>query len=231
MNSLEWFEFVLSFALQAWLLTIVACALERRCQTASVKTRIWSCYYLSVLGALAAGLLLPRVRWTNPWQSLSAQALLGIVRVEQSIGALLLAAWLTGSSVILMRWLANFLRVRGVFRDCRLVGAAELAILRSLTSKEFLTPLGRAVEFRVCPEELGPFCYQLHRPVIFFPPSLLSGAPGELKLVLEHELAHLRTQHPLQVFRPAACANHPLVPPGGMDGRPSGQPGARIRVR
>jgi beta-lactamase regulating signal transducer with metallopeptidase domain len=36
--------------------------------------------------------------------------------------------------------------------------------------------------------------------MVFLPPSLIEGDAGELDYVLQHELAHLRTQHPLQVF-------------------------------
>jgi bla regulator protein BlaR1 len=200
MNSLEWFQFMLSFGLQASFVTFVACALERRCHNASVKTRIWTCYYVGLLGALASGLLLPRIRWAGPWRRLPVGELLKVIHVEQAIGGLMLNLWLTGSCFMLLRWVVSSLRLRQFLRRCCLVDVAEYTNLQNFMSRELLRPQGRAVEFRVGPESFGPFCYQLHRPVVFLPPSILRGNIDELRHVLLHELAHLRTQHPLQVF-------------------------------
>lgn len=200
MSSLEWFQFILSFGLQASLVTYIACAVERRCQNAIVKTRVWTVYYSSMLCVLAFGLLFPRVRWANPWQHLPARHLLAVINIEQAIGLALLSVWLIGSCFMLARWVRNFLRLQRFLRNCRPVDSVGHAYLQLVAPRTLLRPQGRAVEFRICPEELGPFCYQLHSPVVFLPPSLLYGDSSELQYVLQHELAHLRTQHPLQLF-------------------------------
>ena len=200
MNSLECFQFTLSFALQASLVTYVACAVERRCHDASVKAKIWTYYYCGLLSLLAAGLLLPRIRWASPWRQLDAGALLSVTRIESALGKLLAAGWIAGSCLMLVRWIHGFLKLQSFLRSCRPVDGSERASLEALASDPALRPQGRTVEFRFCSDELGPFCYQLHRPVIFLPRSLLGGPQSELQYVLQHELAHLRTQHPLQVF-------------------------------
>lgn len=200
MNSLNWFQIILSLSLQATLLTALACALERRCKAAPVKAGIWSCYYLGLLGLLAAGLLAPRAYWFNPWQRLGDQDLMRVVSFEQSAAGLLLAAWLTGLAYFTIRWVVQSLQLHQFLRTCRLATPAEDRLLRATASTELLESAGRPVEFRICPEGLGPFCYQLHQPTVYLPPSLIAGSPSELRHVLQHELTHLKTRHPLQVF-------------------------------
>jgi beta-lactamase regulating signal transducer with metallopeptidase domain len=199
-NSLNWFQIILSLSLQATLLTALACAIERRCTAAPVKARIWSCYYLGLLGLLAAGLLTPRAYWFNPWQRLSDDELMRVVSFEQSAAGLLLAAWLTGLAYFAIRWVVQSLQLHQFLRTCRLATPAEDRLLRATASAELLESAGRSVEFRICPEDLGPFCYQLHQPTVYLPPSLMTGSLSELRHVLQHELTHLKTQHPLQVF-------------------------------
>lgn len=46
----------------------------------------------------------------------------------------------------------------------------------------------------------GPFCWQFHRPHIVLPEFLLGLDSRELRFIVRHELAHLRTGHPLQLF-------------------------------
>lgn len=200
MNSLHWFQIILSLTLQATLLTAVACTVERRCESARVKARIWSCYYLGILGLLAAGLLLPRAHWINPWQRLGDHDLMRVVSLQQSAALLLLAAWLTGLGYFAIRWVVQFVQLHRFLRSCRPATPEETRLLRAAAPTELLESAGRPVEFRICPEELGPFCYQLHQPAVYLPPSLMAGSPSELRHVLQHELTHLQTQHPLQVF-------------------------------
>jgi beta-lactamase regulating signal transducer with metallopeptidase domain len=86
---------------------------------------------------------------------------------------------------------------------------------RGLVEPEALVAAGKPVEFRLGPEEIGPFCYQFHRPIVFLPASLLTCDPEELRHVLGHELTHLRTDHPMQLCLQKAtqCVLwfHPLV--------------------
>jgi len=74
---------------------------------------------------------------------------------------------------------------------------------------------GRAVDYRISPENFGPFCYQFHRPIIGLPDSLFQGQGNTLQHVVQHELTHLRTNHPLQLFLQRIVQTllwfHPLV--------------------
>lgn len=200
MNALESLQFMLSLAVQATALTGCALAWDRRCRIASVQTRIWTYYYLCLLGIFCSGLFLPRLCLTGPWRSLSPRLLLAVIRGERWIATAILIVWLAGAFVLLARWFASFVRLKLVLRNCREVEAEDRERLQSLIPYARVLPHDRAVQFRLGPEELGPFCYQLHRPVICLPPSLLRGDRAVLTHVLQHELEHLRTQHPLQVF-------------------------------
>lgn len=200
MNSLQWFQVVLSLAVQATLVTAIACATERRCESAGVKARIWTCYYLAILAILTAGLLLPRAHWTNPWQHVTDRNLMKVVTVEQFTARLFLIIWVIGIIYLAIRWIVAFFVLHRFLRSCPPLGVDEQLVLNEAAPATLLELEGRAIEFRICPEYLGPFCYQFHRPVVFLPQSLVQCSTSELKHVLQHELTHLRTRHPLQVF-------------------------------
>lgn len=200
MNSLQWFQIILSIVVQATLITGVACAVERRCESATIKARIWMCYYLCLLGLLAAGLLLPRAHWANPWLRLGYHELMRVVTLQQLAARLLLATWVLGLVYFTIRWVFDFVRLQRLLESCPPTTPEEDRLLRSTAPQELLEFAGRVVEFRICAEELGPFCYQLHRPTVYLPQSLIGGSHSELQHVLQHELTHLQTKHPLQVF-------------------------------
>lgn len=200
MNSLERLQFMLSFAVQACLLTGVAIAIERRCSSASVKTRIWTVFYLCLLAILLAGLVLPRLQWANPWRRLPASDLGMVIRTQQMLSGALLTLWLGGVGYKLVQWLISFVRLRRFMQACPVVETRQRTRLLALVSSDLTDSLAAEVELRIGPEQLGPSCYQLHRPVILLPPSLVAGSDVELRYVLQHELEHLRTQHPLQAF-------------------------------
>ncbi len=215
MNSLQWLQFMLSYFLQASLVIGVAWALERWTHAAEAKTRIWTGCFVSLLGLLAAGLLLPRLHWLHPWSRLGPKELLTIANAEHVLGRSLLAIWLCGSCVMLVRWLIRFMAMRSFMRSCSSLAEDDRRRLPNLLPAELLCVNGHLVEFRISPEALGPFCYQLHQPVVFLPRSIVEGDPGELEHVLQHELMHLQTQHPLQLFAQqlvqAVLWFHPLV--------------------
>lgn len=199
MNSLDALQFMLSFVVQALLLTAFALIIERRCVSARVKTRVWTCYYVSLLLVLAADLIFPRLQWASPWQRLSPHDLLSVIRVQQSIAAVLLIVWAGGLIVKFSQWMLNSRSVQRFLRTFRTLEPAEASRLLDMIPASEERRLVGEVQIKIGPEELGPWCYQFHRPVIILPPSLID-RDDELRFVLQHELEHLRTQHPMQVF-------------------------------
>lgn len=200
MNALQWFEVIVSLAVQVTAITIVAVALERRAPAAMVKTRVWVCYYAALVGLLAAGLLLPRAQWIHPWQTFSDGDLLRMINLQQAAALVLLTIWLAGLGCLAAQWMIDFWRLRRFLQHCPLAASAEQDRLRAAAPQALLRFAGRSVQFRVAPEAAGPFCYQFHQPAVYLPQSLIDGDAAELRHVLRHELTHLHTHHPLQVF-------------------------------
>jgi beta-lactamase regulating signal transducer with metallopeptidase domain len=220
MNALQWFQFLLSYLLQATLVIALAWLLEHRTQAAVTKTRIWTGCFVSLLGLLVAGILLPHIEWVHPWSRLGPSELLSAANAEFLVGRGLLAIWLLGCCVMLARWGLRFLDLQRVIRSCPKLSPADTHRLSGMVKSERLRPGGMPVVFRLCPEEFGPFCYQFHQPIIFLPHSSLVGDPIELRHVLDHELTHLETRHPMQLFAQQLVQVvlwfHPLV---GVSGR------------
>ncbi len=209
---LQWFA---SYSLQAAMVIGFAVGLDRWSAAATTKSRVWTACFLSLLGLLAAGLLLPHAQWSAPWASAPKTAVLAAVEAQQDIGALVLRVWLFGVGVMVARLVVNFVRVQRFIKRQPPVAAEVDRHLRGLVEPETLFAAGKQVEFRIGPEEIGPFCYQFHRPLVFLPASLLACDPEELRHVLGHELTHLRTEHPMQLCLQKAvqCVLwfHPLV--------------------
>lgn len=215
MNSLQWLQFILSYFIQVSLVVAAAMALERWTHSATIKTRIWTVCFVSLLGLLAVGLLLPRLNWFHPWSRLGPNELLTVANAGHVLGRSLLAIWILGACIMLARWAIRSLELRRFLRFCPLVSDDVNSRLHKLAPEKLLFPSGRKAIFRISPENLGPFCYQLHQPIVCLPKSLIDGNVSELRHVLQHELTHLQTQHPMQLFAQqvvqALLWFHPLV--------------------
>ncbi|QDU57234.1 M56 family metallopeptidase [Aeoliella mucimassa] len=215
MNGLQWFQVILSLVIQLTIVLGLAWGLERWTSSVLVKARVWSACFVSLLLMLMIGLLLPRLEWLHPWSSLGPTQLLAVATTEFVLGKCLLAIWLCGVGVMLTRWAIQFVRVRAFIRGCPEYSAEMNTRLKQHIPTEMAAPHHDQLLFLECPEELGPFCYQFHRPLIFLPPSLAHGNSTELEHVLRHELTHLDTQHPMQQFAQKLAQVlfwfHPLV--------------------
>ncbi|TWT76156.1 BlaR1 peptidase M56 [Posidoniimonas polymericola] len=215
MNSLQWLQVLLSLSLQATLVIGVAWGMERWTDAAVTKSRVWNACFVSLLLLLAMGVLLPRLEWIHPWSGLGPKGLLAVANTEFVLGASLLAVWVGGVGVMIVRWCMQFFAVRSFLSRCPPYPEAVQEQLRRRVPAELLTPLIDELCYRESPQDLGPFCYQFHRPLVFLPRTLVEGDPVELEHVLRHELTHLKTQHPMQLFLQKAAQVffwfHPLV--------------------
>lgn len=214
MNSLEWLQFILSYLLQVSLVIALAMGLERWSTASRLKARIWTICYVSILMLFLTGIVLPRLQWFHPWSTLQPKDLFYVATAEDTAGRILLAIWVLGASVVATRWILHFLMLQRLLRSCPRLPALEYRRLLAQTSAKPRVN-GRKLEFRIGPEEFGPFCYQFHSPIICLPQSIISGHTETLEHVLRHELAHLETEHPLQLFFQKLVQTvlwfHPLV--------------------
>lgn len=200
MNTLQWFQVLVSFGLQVTLVIGIAWGVEHWTSCAVAKARIWTACFVSLLLLVAMGLLLPRLEWFHPWSNLGPQELLAVANTELVIGRSLLAIWACGAGVMLARWMMQFASVRGFIASCPEYPAEVQQWLKSQIPADLAVPRDEQLSFRESPQKLGPFCYQFHQPLIFLPMTLVSGDSTELQHVLRHELTHLTTQHPMQLF-------------------------------
>ncbi|MAT16401.1 MAG: hypothetical protein CMJ46_14155 [Planctomyces sp.] len=164
----------------------------------------------------------PHPRWFHPWKSFSTESLITLAEVEQRGGNMLLVVWLIGccgtSGLILFRHhLINRFLNRCQELNQHSEAGAEL-FHRLMDAKE--EPIGyqikgRSVRFLVSSEVSTPFCWQFHSPYIVLPEYLIGFDPESVKFIVRHELEHLRTGHPLQLFLQrlveALLWFHPLV--------------------
>lgn len=216
MTPADWLQFLLSYAVQAALVIGVAFGLDRWAhRAATIQSRVWTACYVSLLGILVTGLLLPRLNWFHPWSEISPSGLLVAAEVEEVLGKVVLTVWLLGVAVVAIRCVIDFVRVQRFIAACPLATVGEHNRMGSLLPEASFTQGKRPILVRVSPEDLGPFCYQFHEPLIFIPQSLIDGDNGELRHILDHELTHLRTEHPLQLClqKMVQCVLwfHPLV--------------------
>ncbi len=211
MNSIQSLQVLLSLLLQSTLLILFVWRLRASLSNSSSRVRLWTSLYVSLLIMGVAAICLPRLQWLYPWKNVAPQTLVNVLQAEHTIGVTMLAVWLIGVLVICFYRLAGMFRLQRLIAGCRTVTSQEqTAIELALQADSELGSCSpdllslsiddRRIEFRVGCETYGPFCYQLHYPVVVLPVSLLSGEPADLRNVLIHELTHLRSRHALQIF-------------------------------
>ncbi|MFC1758095.1 M56 family metallopeptidase [Planctomycetota bacterium] len=109
------------------------------------------------------------------------------------------------STAIVMIWSAGvFLSLANlVIGTCRLHGTlrGSSAVPDSVLSKFDGQMIG-AKRIRVLISETsnGPFCWQVHCPTIVLPTFIMNWPNETIDSVVRHELAHLRSHHPMHLF-------------------------------
>lgn len=200
MTAFEWLQIVLSYGVQITLVLAVAWYLDWTLKSSEAKSRVWTSAFLGLGVLLAAGLMLPKLQLFHPWSEIHPSILLGVIETEFVVGKTLLILWFFGVLVVLSRWVWHFFRLHQFIRSTHSLSTEQQAQLSNLVAANLTTIGDRQVQYRSSPEQLGPFCYQFHTPFVFLPESLLMGDPVELSHVLRHELTHLKTRHPMQLF-------------------------------
>jgi len=213
MTATQWLEVVISYSLQV-LAVVAACKLiEGAIAKTSDRCAIWSHCFLCILFLGGAALVLPRLHLLQPWSQLEPHTLMTFSAAQDLIGRLLLAIWCIGMSVSVIGWLVRGHRLRQTLNKCELMPPHKVEQLLGGTDVGIAAPQLPVV--LISDQASGPFCRQLHRPTIVLPRFLLEGSGNDLRHVLLHELEHLTTKHPLQLFWQhlvqVVCWFHPAV--------------------
>lgn len=200
MNSTWFLELAASLSVQAVLVILATFLLTRFVRDPRFVCRMWSASYLVLLGLVLAAVLLPHPRWIPRIDGeLSRPAASELLTLQITLGRALFSVWLVGAVGLWAWMLAQSARVARFLKICREVPADHpaLAECRDILNKTLATGPVRVLSSGSI---AGPFCWQFHRPHIVLPEFLLGLDPRELRFIVRHELAHLRTGHPLQLF-------------------------------
>ena len=213
MTANQWLEVLTSYSLQV-LLVIAACKLlERVVARSSDRCAIWNTCFFSVLLLGCVEMFLPRLHLIQPWSRLQPQTLLTVTAAHAVIGRILLAVWCIGATVSLIRWIEQGRQLRRTLR--RLRKAVRLAGAIVTGNDQHVALNLKTLVVLVSDDADGPFCWQFHQPTLVLPRFLLEGSRDDLRHVLLHELEHLNTNHPFQLFvqhlAQVVCWFHPAV--------------------
>jgi beta-lactamase regulating signal transducer with metallopeptidase domain len=213
MTATQWLEVLTSYSLQVFVVILAGWVLERSVASTADRCAIWNICFFSILILGGVAVLLPRLHLIQPWSQLRPQALLSFSAAQAVIGKCLLAVWCLGASVAILKWVARGHFMRRLLNRCEQIPPHEV--------RQLLHVADSKVTNQILPRLLisdlitGPFCCQLHHPVIVLPRFLLDGSREELRHVLVHELEHLKTNHPVHLFlqnlAQVVCWFHPAV--------------------
>ncbi len=215
------FEVAVALVLQVSLLVLASVWLQRHVRDSRGLCRMWTVCFVSILALIAVAFLLPHRRVFFLPPSLASHTLLEIVAWQARLIKGLAVIWLIGIAVSLIRRAFQcWLLVRFLKQRCVPATETQLAGLPSGWDDAGSQPASadrplRSLTILVSAEINGPFCWQLHRPVIVLPQYLVDGDAMHCRHVLLHEWEHLRTNHPMQHFLQGICSTllwfHPAV--------------------
>ena len=199
--NVTWFlELLASLSVQAVLVVLATSCLARVARDSRIACRIWSAGYVVLLGLVVAALLLPHPRWIPRFGgTLSRPAAVELLMLEVTLGRVLFGVWLAGAVGVWGWMVVQSVRVARFLKTCRPVPTEHPGLHECRDVLATTAGVDR-VSVLSCPALASPFCWQFHRPYIVLPDFLLGLAPRELRFIVRHELAHLRTGHPLQLF-------------------------------
>lgn len=196
MNPFLACEIAVSISLQICILMAIVWLFEQLTQDIEFRGQIWNYGFVAAILILCAGIALPHWRIVQPWTSLPDTYLVSIARWELWAGSMLIGGWIIGVSFHGLKLAVGLIQLNYYTRK----------YTRPLTDRERLAlPLQKgeipdSVKILVAKENIGPSCWQFHHPTILLPASLFSQDRLLVRHVLLHEISHISTHHPTQLF-------------------------------
>ncbi len=215
------FEVGAAICVQVSLVVMSTFAMQYWLGEARSSCRLWTICFVSMLCLIAAALSLPHRRLFAFPTSLTHETLLSLLTWQSHLVAGVSCVWLLGILLLVVHrgvgclQLVSFLKSR-----CDTLSTKEMSDLpldlhghdRHLIEGDRRLETLRVM---VSDQIQGPFCWQLHRPVIVLPRYVIDEDEMTLRHILLHELEHLRTKHPMQHFLQGLCSTifwfHPAV--------------------
>lgn len=203
MTATQFLELLASVSLQAVVVVAATYWIGRFTDNERTRCRLWTVCYSLLLLLIMNAAVLPHVRLLHPMRPLTRPLAAEIVSLELQLGQVLFWGWILGAVGSLTLLVYRVVQAERFLCSCRAVDpdVVSLAGVTGENADNRSPVIGRrAVKLVSTPILTPPFCWQFHQPYIVIPDSLLTYEQDDLKYILRHELAHLRTGHPLQVF-------------------------------
>ena len=203
MTPTQFLELIVSVSLQVALVVIATHWIGRLADDERTQSRLWTACYALLLTLVFSAVVLPHVRLFHPLRPLARPLAAEIVSLELQAGKILFFSWLTGCAVSFGLFFYRTMQAEKFLRTCQPVDpdVIQLGSVVSGKASEADLRIDRQTVQLVSSSAINsPFCWQFHRPFIVIPDSLLGYENDQLKFILRHELAHLRTGHPIQMF-------------------------------
>lgn len=204
-------ELLVSLTIQCTVLLLITHFLVLRTRTSIAADQLWSCCHLLILLLSLAGVLLPHVRLFRSELLLNLCHMATAFPVIQSFWSIVFWIWFSVALGMTANMLRSLVQISLMLRTTSQIPLYSEAERSSedfpedsdvASSHTILADEVRGFSVRIVTSDSCalPFCWQLHRPVIVMPESVSEIPDDELRAVIRHELAHLRSRHPMMLF-------------------------------
>lgn len=202
MTSTQFLELVVSLSVQVSVVIIVAHWLGKLVNSERLQCRLWTVCYVVLLMLIIVAVLFPHPRFFQPWASIDSQNASTIVNIEMQAGRVLFFIWLAGTTLSLLVFMYRAFQVNQFLKTCQSVDPQQYVFAENLhvLNGENVSDPKSQVKLLSSDRLKTPFCSQFHRPYIVVPEYLLEFETQKINFILRHELEHLKTGHPLQLF-------------------------------
>lgn len=209
MTSAGFLETILSLALQVTILICVAGGLSMTLKSFSNEYRLWALCHVLILLQFLAAFSLPHPRLLSNDFMQPPQNFGMVQKIESTVGQVFLVVWLCGMMVSMLALIVS------TFRTIRVLNTSTVSAVK-LIDQGLLEDVNRKpVKLLISQAVQAPFCWQIHTPMVILPERVLALSKQELRMIVRHEVEHLRAGHPLQLFLQrlieALFWFHPLV--------------------
>lgn len=180
--------------------------MSRCTRRARTRDRLWSACLITVAGLPVTAFLLPHLRLMTAPISFAFDA----GEAESIAGPMatwLARFWLLGTAVLSLRLAAGVAQLFRLLKTASPLPEDVKIRLQDRLTAETSAAWGdvfqvghRDAALWVSDRIGSPSCWQLHRPLIVLPDTVLRFPDDELALIVRHELIHLRACHPLLLF-------------------------------
>lgn len=210
MNFTQFLELFTSLTVQATIVVATTYLTSRVIDSARICCRLWTICYVILLALVFNATAFPHLRLFPPVRPTELSVAAELLTVELQLGRWLFVAWLTGCLGASLLFIYRTIQAERFLRTCDPLSRALTDGLAATATKpprsthqcspDPLVINGLPVRIVSTPRAMTPFCWQFSRPWIVLPAHALTLEPMQIHLIIQHELTHLRTGHPLQLF-------------------------------